>query len=72
MPFGLYNASATFMRLLNDMLHPLIDSFVIVFLDDILVYSATREEHMSHLTQVLETWKKHQLLANLKKCKFTQ
>eukprot|EP00253_Pinus_taeda_P031122 PITA_31122 len=48
------------------------DSFVIVYLDDILVYSATWEEHISHLMQVLETLKKHQLLANLKKCEFVQ
>lgn len=60
------------MRLMNDVLRHFIDSFVIVYLDDILVYSATLEEHMSHLTQVLETLKKHQLLENLKKCKFSQ
>jgi hypothetical protein len=53
-------------------LHPYLDSFVIVYLDDILVYSATWEEHISHLMQVLETLKKHQLLANLKKCEFSQ
>jgi len=58
------------MRLMNDVLCPFIDSFVIVYLDDILVYSATWEEHISHLTQALETLKKHQLLANLKECEF--
>ena len=59
MPFGLCNAPTTFMRLMNDILHPFIDSFVIVYLNDILVYNATWEENISHLTQVLETLKKH-------------
>jgi hypothetical protein len=72
MPFGLCNAPTTFMRLMNDILCPFIDSFVIVYLDDILVYNATWEEHISHLMQVLETLKKHQLLENLKKCEFAQ
>jgi hypothetical protein len=72
MLFGLCNAPTTFMRLMNDVLRPYLDSFVIVYLDDILVYSATWEENMSHLMQVLETLKNHQLLANLNKCKFAQ
>jgi hypothetical protein len=49
MPFDLCNTLATFMRLMNDILQPYLDSFVIVYLDDILVYSATWEEHISHL-----------------------
>ena len=61
MPFGQCNAPTTFMRLMNDVLRLFIDSFVIVYLDDILVYSATWEEHISHLMQVLEIMKKHQL-----------
>ena len=60
------------MHLMNVVFHPFIDSFVIVYLDDILVYSATLKEHISHLKQVLETLKKHQLLENLKKCEFIQ
>lgn len=60
------------MRLMNDVLCPFVDSFSIVYLDDILVYSASWEEHISHLTQVLETLKKHQLLENLNKCDFSQ
>jgi hypothetical protein len=60
------------MRLMNDVLHPYLYSFVIVYLDDILVYSTTYEEHISHLMHVLETQKKHQLLANIKKCEFDQ
>lgn len=54
MPFGLRNAPTTFMRLMNDVLCHFIDSFVIAYLDDILVYSATWVEHMPHLTHV---WK---------------
>jgi hypothetical protein len=72
MPFSLCNAPATFMRLMNDVLRPFLDSFVTVYLDDILVYNTTWEEHISHFMQVLETLKKHQLLANLKKCEFAQ
>jgi hypothetical protein len=60
------------MRMINDVLCPYLDSFVTMYLDDILVYISTWEEHMSHLMQVLETLKKHQMLANLKKCEFTQ
>jgi len=71
-PFGLCNAPTTFMRLVNDVLHPYLDSCVLVYLDDILVYTYTWEEHISHLMQALETLKKNQLLANLKKCKFSE
>lgn len=60
------------MRLMNDVQFPFIDSFFIVYLDDILVYSATWEEHISHLVEVLETLKKPQLLENIKKCEFLQ
>jgi hypothetical protein len=71
-PFSLCNAPTTFMRLMNDVLRPFLDSFVIVYLDDKPVYNATWEEHISHLMQVYETLKKHQLLANLNKCEFSQ
>jgi hypothetical protein len=54
MPFGLCNAQTTFMRLMNDAFHPYLDSFVIVYLDDILVYTFTWEEHISHVMQVLD------------------
>eukprot|EP00253_Pinus_taeda_P004842 PITA_04842 len=57
---------------MNDVVRPFIDSFVIVYLDDILVSSATWEGNISHLMQVMETLMKHQLLANLKKCEFAQ
>jgi hypothetical protein len=72
MSFGLCNATNTFVRLMTNVLHPFLYSFVIVYLDDILVYISTWEEHISHLMQVLETLKKHQLLDNLKRCEFSQ
>jgi hypothetical protein len=57
---------------MNDVLHHYLDLFVIVYLDDILVYSATWEDHTSHLMHALDTLKKHQLLANINKCEFSQ
>jgi hypothetical protein len=72
MASDLCNASTTFMRPMNNVLFPYLDSFVIVYLDDILVYRDTWEDHISHLMQMLETLKKHQLLANINKCGFSQ
>lgn len=72
MPLVTLNALTTIMRLMNDILHPFVDSFAIVYLYDILVYNATWEENISHLTQLLETLKKHQLLENLNKYEFAQ
>jgi len=68
MPFGLCNAPATFMHFLNDVLRPFIYSFFIFYLDDILIFSATWQEHISHLKHVLHTLNKEQLIANLNKC----
>ncbi len=55
MPFGLTNAPIAFMDLMNRIFHPYLDRFVVVFIDDILVYSNTREEHDEHLRIVLQT-----------------
>jgi hypothetical protein len=70
MPFGLTNAPATFQTLMNDIFRDLLDVCVIVYLDDILVYSKNKEEHEQHLRQVLQRLKEHQLYAKLSKCTF--
>jgi hypothetical protein len=70
MPFGLTNAPTTFMRLMDDVLRPFTNSFVVVYLDDILIFNRTWEEHMQHIQQVLSTLRQHKLYANLEKCSF--
>ena len=70
MPFGLTNAPAAFMDLMNRVFRPYEDQFVVVFIDDILVYSQDRESHDAHLRVVLETLRKEQLYAKLSKCEF--
>ena len=72
MPFGLTNAPATFMAMMNDVLRPYLDKFVVVFLDDVLIYSETEEEHAEHVEKVLEALRANQLYAKLSKCKFGQ
>ena len=69
-PFGLNNAPDNFMCLMNSMLHPYLDNFVIIFIDDILVYSKNEEEHAEHLATVLRLLRKHRLYAKLIKCSF--
>jgi hypothetical protein len=70
MSFGLTNAPAAFMEAMNGMLHKYLDDFIVVFLDDILIYSKTEEEHERHLTLVLDSLWKNQFYAKLKKCAF--
>ena len=68
MPFGLTNAPATFMDLMNLIFQSYLDRFVIVFTDDILVYSGSSEEHSEHLRIVLQTLRERKLYAKLSKC----
>ncbi|GMI67673.1 hypothetical protein HRI_000436600 [Hibiscus trionum] len=70
MPFGLTNAPAAFMDLMNRVFKPYLDKFVVVFIDDILVYSRNKEEHADHLRIVLQTLRNHQLFAKFTKCEF--
>ena len=70
MPFGLTNDPAAFMDLMNRVFRPYVDQFVVVFIDDILVYSKDRESHDTHLRVVLEILRKEQLYAKLSKCEF--
>ena len=70
MPFGLTNAPVAFMDLMNRVFRPYVDQFVVVFIDDILVYSKDRENHDTHLRVVLENLRKEQLYAKLSKCEF--
>lgn len=68
--FGLTNAPAAFMDMMNRVFRPFIDKFVIVFIDDILVYSRSREEHEQHLRLVLQTLRDHQLYGKFLKSEF--
>ncbi|GJX97782.1 putative reverse transcriptase domain-containing protein, partial [Tanacetum coccineum] len=70
MPFGLTNAPAVFMDLMNRVCKPYLDKFVIVFIDDLLIYSKDKKEHEEHLKVILELLKKEELYAKFSKCEF--
>ena len=70
MPFGLKNAPAAFMDLMHRVFHPYLDRFVVVFVDYILIYSETEEDHKDHLRVVLQNLRDHQLYAKFRKCEF--
>lgn len=70
LPMGLTSAPATFQRLMNDIFMPYLDKFVIIYLDDICIYSRTPEEHLQHLDIVLSLLRTHKLLAKTSKCLF--
>ena len=70
MPFGLTNAPATFMDLMNKVFHEYLDRFVIAFIDDILIFSKSMEEHEEHLRIVFQILREKKLYAKFKKCEF--
>ena len=70
MPFGLTNALTAFMDLTHRVFQPYLDWFVVVFVDDILIYSKSDEDHEGHLRVVLQTLREHQLYAKFSKCEF--
>ncbi|KAI3744341.1 hypothetical protein L1987_57420 [Smallanthus sonchifolius] len=70
MPFGVTNAPTVFMDLMNRVCRPMLDKFVIVFIDDILIYSKNEEEHAQYLREVLSTLRKEKLYAKFSKCAF--
>ncbi|GAU29258.1 hypothetical protein TSUD_392080 [Trifolium subterraneum] len=70
MPFGVTNAPGVFMEYMNRIFHSFLDKFVVVFIDDILVYSKSEEEHKEHLRIVLQVLKEKKLYAKLSKCEF--
>src|SRR5215813_12076078 len=72
MPFGLCNAQATFQATMNHIFAEYIDDFVVVYIDDLLVYSKMLEEHEEHLRKVLSKMDEHQLRARIPKCRFLQ
>ena len=70
MPFGLTNASAAFMGIMNRVFKPYLYQFVVVFIDDILIYSRTPEEHTHNLRTTLEVLRRNELYANFSKYEF--
>lgn len=69
-PFGLTSAPSTFMALMNHILHPYLDKFAIAYLDDVLIFSKTLEDHVIHVRTILDEFRKHKLYAKESKCEF--
>ena len=72
MPFGLTNAPTTFYNLMNDLFYKFIDHFVVVYLDNIVIYNKSLKHHLGHLRKVLSKLIEHQLYVKKKKCEFSQ
>jgi len=72
MPFGLCNAPSTFQAIMNSIFHPHLSKFILVFFDDILVYSNTWEQHLEHVQQTLSILRQHQFFVKRSKCAFGQ
>ena len=70
MPFGLCNSPSTFMRIMNDVFMSFVDNFVIVYLDDILTFSRTWEDHVKHVRQVLDVLAREKVYLEMSKCEF--
>ncbi|BBG96903.1 transposable element gene [Prunus dulcis] len=71
-PFGLTNAPATFCTLMNKVFHPFLDKFVVVYIDDIVLYNNSLEEHLEHLQKVFQVLRENQLYVKREKCSFVQ
>src|SRR5277367_5602869 len=72
MPFGLTNAPATFQRLMDRLFYDIKDKYILVYLDDINIFSTTFEEHLKHLKEILERFRRANLKLNMEKCHFCQ
>ena len=72
MPFGLTNAPATFCNLMNGVFYEFVDRFVVVYLDDIVIYGESLEDHLEHLRKVLSKLREHQLYVKKEKCEFAE